>query len=635
MSKMISSLKRDWNEKKEETEILLTEEDWPESPPRKKLATSVMSKFKQNEGFSNSVASKPVATGNGDWRNESTTSKAKPLTPAPSFRSASLGAQGSQKAPGAQKMATMFNPPSMKPTSASAQYRSAAPAKARTMPWEDLHAPVRTLGKSESTFRNLGGVSGSTSVAEKRRMLSSDTLDIKQKVLLSPEQQMVLKMVVEDGKNVFFTGSAGTGKSVLLREIISALKRKHKGRADAVAVTASTGMAACNVGGTTIHSFAGIGLGTDGTEALIAKVRKNRVAAGKWTRSLVLVIDEVSMVDGFLFDKLAAIACALRKKPNFGGIQLVVTGDFFQLPPVTKGVTPTFAFEAKAWKSCIDNTVNLTQVFRQKDTQFINMLNEMRFGTLSEASIARFKSLDKALDSKDGIEYTELFPMRNDVDKANQARLQSLDGESYVFDAVDWTPYPDSKNTYLDSFMAQKKLTLKIGAQVMLIKNIDATLVNGTIGIVTGFGPLESLDEDDDDTDALKKDKKLAGMGAQASGAGGEKGPIIRWSTPSGFEVKAPEKMEFKVEDVKGSCLAKRTQYPVILAWAMSIHKSQGQTIPRVKVNLLKVFEKGQSYVALSRATSLEGLQVIGFDAKKVMAHPKVTTWSRTLTTLG
>ena len=313
MSKMISSLKRDWNEKKEETEILLTEEDWPESPPRKKLATSVMSKFKQNEGFSNSVASKPVATGNGDWRNESTTSKAKPLTPAPSFRSASLGAQGSQKAPGAQKMATMFNPPSMKPTSASAQYRSAAPAKARTMPWEDLHAPVRTLGKSESTFRNLGGVSGSTSVAEKRRMLSSDTLDIKQKVLLSPEQQMVLKMVVEDGKNVFFTGSAGksrrfliltfeltslvgTGKSVLLREIISALKRKHKGRADAVAVTASTGMAACNVGGTTIHSFAGIGLGTDGTEALIAKVRKNRVAAGKWTRSLVLVIDEGEIV---------------------------------------------------------------------------------------------------------------------------------------------------------------------------------------------------------------------------------------------------------------------------------------------------------------------------------------------------
>ena len=152
------------------------------------------------------------------------------------------------------------------------------------------------------------------------------------------------------------------------------------------------------------------------------------------------------------------------------------------------------------------------------------------------------------------------FPMRHDVDKANQARLHGLDGESYVFDAADWTPYQDAKNTYLDSFMAQKKLTLKIGAQVMLIKNIDATLVNGTIGIVTGFGPIESLDEDDDDTDALKKDKKLAGMGAQASGAGGEKGPIIRWSTPNGFEIKAPERVDFKVEDVKGSCLAKRTQ---------------------------------------------------------------------------
>ena len=150
--------------------------------------------------------------------------------------------------------------------------------------------------------------------------------------------------------------------------------------------------------------------------------------------------------------------------------------------------------------------------------------------------------------------------MRNDVEKANTTRLHALAGESYVFNAVDWTPYADQKNTYLDGFMAQKKLTLKIGAQVMLIKNIDATLVNGTIGIVTGFGPLEQ-DDDEDDTDALKKDKILAGMGsAQASNAGAEKGPIVRWSTPNGFEVKAPERQEFKVEDVKGSVLAKRTQ---------------------------------------------------------------------------
>lgn len=144
-------------------------------------------------------------------------------------------------------------------------------------------------------------------------MLTSETMDIKQKVILSPEQQMVLKLVVDDGKSVFFTGSAGglssttidrteltffgdglagTGKSVLLREIIASLKRKYKGAADAVAVTASTGMAACNIGGTTIHSFAGIGLGNDAVDLLIGKVKKNRVASGKWQRVKVLVIDE-------------------------------------------------------------------------------------------------------------------------------------------------------------------------------------------------------------------------------------------------------------------------------------------------------------------------------------------------------
>jgi ATP-dependent DNA helicase PIF1 len=143
-------------------------------------------------------------------------------------------------------------------------------------------------------------------------------------VLLSPEQQMVHKLVVDDGKNVFFTGSAGTGKSVLLREIISSLKQKYRSRDDAVAVTASTGMAACNIGGITIHSFAGIGLGIGDANALVSKVKKNRTAAGRWKRTKVIVIDEVSMVDGFLFDKLAEIANELKDAKNgmFGGIQV-------------------------------------------------------------------------------------------------------------------------------------------------------------------------------------------------------------------------------------------------------------------------------------------------------------------------
>lgn len=166
----------------------------------------------------------------------------------------------------------------------------------------------------------------------------------------------------------------------MLREIITSLKQKYR-RPDAVSVTASTGMAACNIGGTTIHSFAGIGLGIEPVPELVNKIRKNRKAVARWQKAQCLVIDEVSMVDGELFDKLSGIACALRKKPDkpFGGIQLIVTGDFFQLPPVSKNGSPKFAFEAREWKSCIDHTVNLTQVFRQKDTGKSHTLYLLRF----------------------------------------------------------------------------------------------------------------------------------------------------------------------------------------------------------------------------------------------------------------
>lgn len=182
----------------------------------------------------------------------------------------------------------------------------------------------------------------------------------------------------------------GTGKSILLREIIASLRKTYATRgADRVAITASTGMAAANIGGTTIHSFSGIGLGQGTGEMLIDTVKKNRKAVGRWLRTEVLIVDEgailsssltswlicsllyctVSMLDGDLFDKLEHIARRFRKKPDkpFGGIQLIITGDFFQLPPVTKGTMPKFAFEAKAWKDCIQATVNLKKVFRQKD----------------------------------------------------------------------------------------------------------------------------------------------------------------------------------------------------------------------------------------------------------------------------
>ena len=175
--------------------------------------------------------------------------------------------------------------------------------------------------------------------------------------------------MVEKKKSVFFTGSAGTGKSVLLREIISSLRKKYAREPDRIAVTASTGLAACNVGGVTLHSFAGIGLGKEPVAELVKKIKKNQKARHRWMRTKVLVVDEVSMVDGELFDKLESIARQLRNNGRpFGGIQLVITGDFFQLPPVPdRGKVAQFAFDASTWTTSVEYTIGLHHVFRQKD----------------------------------------------------------------------------------------------------------------------------------------------------------------------------------------------------------------------------------------------------------------------------
>ncbi|GAA6050730.1 hypothetical protein JCM3770_006598 [Rhodotorula araucariae] len=706
--KMLSSQpKRSWGDSDDEEnarpDFELTADDWPPTPlkPRPIKTSSVSStggsvmgrpsgsaggqrapagSTNPSGGFTRAVVSRPAAAAGPSRPLQAKPSFTKDTVPkkslAPIFRTAASSSAASTSRPVASSSSSTsrvasgssayaFNNPS-----SARSTGSVLPAK-RTLPWEELEAAgPRSARSGSANFHELSGPAGASKLAPgaKGKLLTSNSMDIKQKVVLSPEQQMVLKLVVDNDKNVFFTGSAGTGKSVLLREIIASLKRKYRGNTDAVAVTASTGMAACNIGGTTIHSFGGIGLGTGTAEQLVANIRKNKQAVTRWQRCKVLVIDEVSMVDGHLFDKLAKIGEAIKKNTRsktaiskpFGGIQLVVTGDFFQLPPVTKGTTPTFAFEADAWKSCIDHTVNLTQVFRQKDTTFIDMLNEMRFGRLSAASIQKFKALARQPKYNDSLEPTELFPMRNEVDRANQNRLRALPGEETVFKAEDGIsdtrPGADkSKNTYLSNFMAPETLVLKVGAQVMLIKNLDVTLVNGTVGTVVGFGVPELQESDDDDDggdewtlgqkgeqvrgvkvertaqEARKRQKIAEGVAAGKI----EMGPVVDWQTPHGIERKVMVREEFKVEDTHGQKLAWRKQYPIILAWAMSIHKSQGQTIARVKVDLGKVFEKGQSYVALSRATSLEGLQVLRFDEKKVLAHTKVVEWSRSLQVLG
>lgn len=245
------------------------------------------------------------------------------------------------------------------------------------------------------------------------------------KVFLSDEQRLVMRMVSENRKSVFFTGSAGTGKSVLLREIIRELRDKYRREPDRVAVTASTGLAACNIGGVTLHSFAGIGLGKESAPELVKKVKRNQKAKNRWLRTKVLIIDEISMVDGDLFDKLEQVARTIRNNGRpFGGIQLVITGDFFQLPPVPDtGCVAKFSFDAATWNTSIDHTIGLNHVFRQKDpgedgrngaeikltfVVFANMLNEMRIGKMTPESNNAFRALSRPLDERDDFQATEL-----------------------------------------------------------------------------------------------------------------------------------------------------------------------------------------------------------------------------------
>eukprot|EP00124_Ichthyophonus_hoferi_P003711 Ihof_evm1s341 gene=Ihof_evmTU1s341 len=210
---------------------------------------------------------------------------------------------------------------------------------------------------------------------------------------LSEEQQKIMDVVLA-GKSVFFTGAAGTGKSFLLKEIINRLPRAT------TFITALTGIAAVNIGGTTLHSFAGIGLGADKGHELVEKIRRSKKGRENWKRVSTLIIDEVSMMDALLFEKLDYIGRKLKCNENlpFGGIQLVLCGDFFQLPPVAKkGNNMKYCFESDKWDVCVPLSLELYHVFRQKEPQLLAMLNEVRYGQLSQTTLDTLQSLKRPI----------------------------------------------------------------------------------------------------------------------------------------------------------------------------------------------------------------------------------------------
>lgn len=365
-------------------------------------------------------------------------------------------------------------------------------------------------------------------------------------------------------------------------------------------VTALTGMAALNIGGMTLHKFAGIGLGTDKQEVLLEKVKRAK-AKRNWLHCRRLIVDEVSMLDPILFGKLDYIGRHMRRSLDrpFGGIQLVLCGDFFQLPPVSRGGSAGLCFESKLWQEIFNDTnmVELRKVFRQEEEEFVSILREVRFNCLSDDSLARLESLQRPLDCSNDIIPTKLYSTNMDVDSVNERFLRELPGDPITFTAKDFPP--DQTD---ELFMAQHQLVLKVKAQVMLIKNLDSTLVNGSRGVVKELLPSKNT--------------------VVVQFLNGE----VRAITPAEWT---------KATAVGATTLAKRVQVPLKLAWAVTIHKSQGLTIDHLEVDLAGVFECGQAYVALSRARRLEGLRVLSLNPARIKSHPRVIEFYRHLATLG
>ncbi len=389
--------------------------------------------------------------------------------------------------------------------------------------------------------------------------------------------------ILKSGKSVFLTGEPGAGKTHVTNQFVEWCIEQGKN----VAITASTGIAATHVNGMTIHSWSGMGIKKVVTKSDIKNIMSKDYSRARILNAKVLIIDEVSMLAAELVDNVNRILqYAHDNLEPFGGIQVVFVGDFFQLPPVVRDGPTFFAFQAESWTRAGLEVCYLTEQHRQEDKVFLEILAALRQGTYNEYHHS--KILERKVPFTDGQHITKLFTHNADVDLINNGELEKIQGthkETYMMRS---SGIPYMIENLKKSCLSPERLVLKVGALVMFTRNnFDQGFVNGTLGEVIGF------------------DRGL---------------PIVR--TKAGDEITA-DFMEWSIRDDDEE-LASLSQIPLRLAWAITVHKSQGMSLDSAAVDLSGAFEYGQGYVALSRVRSLSGLYLLGINNKALEMHPRV-----------
>ena len=384
---------------------------------------------------------------------------------------------------------------------------------------------------------------------------------------------------------MFLTGRAGSGKTFLLNSYVNYLREKKIG----VAVTASTGIAATHIDGMTIHSWSGIGIHDSLSPDMIHALADSKRLRDRFIRTEVLIIDEVSMLRGVVLDMLNAILKSARSSFDpFGGMQVILCGDFFQLPPVVPGDNSSdhFAFKSSAWREMSPKICYLTTQFRQSEGELLSILNDIREASVDADTVEKLRARHGA--DINGKDFTRLYSHNVNVDAINSTEISKIASEAHSYNMET----RGAKKIAADlkrSCLAPEELVLKVGAVVMFLRNnFEKGYANGTLGTVVAF------DEEGNPVVETRKGKKISVLSEA-----------------------------WRLEE-NGKLLAEIRQLPLRLAWAITVHKSQGMSLDAAEIDLSRAFEPGMGYVALSRVRSIDGLRLVGINEMALRVHPEI-----------